>query len=320
MEEHHRGLVAVALATILVTGPAMAHTGEAPALDDGYEDGDLDEYVEHVETGDWSIVENGIDDRSVRVEYSGNPDPGPIQLVDPDEFCIAGDREISVDFQSDTSHWKKNAWLYFGSEDALWSTNAAVQGDSMALHSADGRLKKVDVGIDDGAVHELSVSITEDSVAVQLDGTTHIEVGIEEPVPPGTVGIGNRAGSISIATTFDNLQAEGEACPIETTLDAEPVVDASNATSTFPSFRAELTVAEDGHAVPDQQIDFYVEDGLLSEEAFACSAETDEDGVAECGGPTDHLNLGPDATVHAVFAGEHPWMASEDEAAYLAAG
>lgn len=154
----------------------------------------------------WEI-ENNIDGRSLKGEGgSSSPGPGARVVYDPTEYEWSGDREISVEYRTDTSLSKRHAQLLFYDGVVEWQVAATEALDIFRLrwgYKGDGAIQNVDKRMESGTVHKISVRIEGSKITAAFDGEDLIEYTHYEEIGPGTVGFGVGDGR---RTWYDKLR------------------------------------------------------------------------------------------------------------------
>ncbi|MFB6199857.1 MAG: hypothetical protein ABEJ83_03185 [Candidatus Nanohaloarchaea archaeon] len=177
--------------------------GEEEEYSDDFSSGSLDDYV--VRGGsrnDWNI-ENKIDGNSLHV--IGKADENTHLLVDPNKQVWPGEGVIEFDFKVDPSYFNKNAKVAFGPADDLTTFRIAVQGDSVMGQEAE---------LPDDDLYSVRVEVEGKIITVTFP--SHPDKGpftreLDEPVDPGTAGVGQHTQSFKTGETwFDNLAINPE--------------------------------------------------------------------------------------------------------------
>jgi hypothetical protein len=174
---------------------------------DDYERSEITELRAVNEPLDRWEIENNIDGRSLKGE-GGNSSPGPGARVvyDPTQYEWSGNREISVEYRTDTSLSKRHAQLLFYDGVVEWQVAATEALDVFRLrwgYKGDGAVQNVDKRMESGTVHELSVRIEGSRITASFDGEDLIEYTHFEEIGPGTVGFGVGDGR---RTWYDKLR------------------------------------------------------------------------------------------------------------------
>lgn len=164
-------------------------------------------------TDNWDVTDHD-GDGDLEAEASSGGHTDPLIIRDRAELCVTGDRTISVNYTSDTSNWKRNAFILF--EDGgrgFWEVKVAVQGDAIIIKdpSGDQVLKK---SLNTPSSARFAVEVTQNTTAgtstieVRLDDQTVAQHTVNREIDGGTIGFGSRTGSLSIRTWFDDLTVE----------------------------------------------------------------------------------------------------------------
>ncbi|NHN46603.1 carboxypeptidase regulatory-like domain-containing protein [Halostella sp. JP-L12] len=198
---------------LAVTDPTRVEVALEGAGDDSaglredFSEGSFDEYVVIAGSRDDWNVEEKIDGNSL---HASRGEGKAFAVLDPNEYSWGGDRDVRVDFVTEVSNYKKNAYLVVGDGNDRWFGRVGVQGNGVNIFYDEGStlewetVEKGSVTVEPGEVHTLALRIRGDTITLSLEGTDQLEHAHSDAIGAGTVGVGT-TGGIPHETWFDNL-------------------------------------------------------------------------------------------------------------------